>query len=232
MKRIIIAVLAVLLTVAFASCETRPDESAKGSVNQSVQSDSEEYDEYPDNASDSFIKSGSNGMFEYSIYGRHAEITKYIGSEKSVKIPKGIERKKVTVIGEEAFQDKESVTEVIIPDTVEKIGKKAFYRCFYLDTVSGGDSVTHIDELAFAYDGRLKSFNFGAKLISVANKAFMWCNSIDRISYRPPATPWETEPSFAAPARKSSFLRTESSGPWAKKRLCVCIRSNRYAIRI
>ena len=55
----------------------------------------------------------------------------------------------VTKIGDGAFQYCESLTSVVIPDSVTEIGEEAFEGCTSLTSVVIPDSVTEIGEEAF-----------------------------------------------------------------------------------
>ena len=64
----------------------------------------------------------------------------------------------VTVIGQCAFYNCDSLTSVTIPDSVTTIGDYAFYECRSLTSVTIGDSVTTIGEWAFGYCINLHEF--------------------------------------------------------------------------
>ena len=63
-------------------------------------------------------------------------ITKYVGAKKEVRIPPNIQNNPVTGIGKSAFGYKESITRVIIPDSVTSIGGYAFSGCNSLTSVT------------------------------------------------------------------------------------------------
>ena len=69
----------------------------------------------------------------------------YAGPGKEVKIPKG-----VWYIGEEAFAFCDQVTGVVLPEGVESIGHRAFWKSG-IRTVSLPETLTRIGELAFAW---------------------------------------------------------------------------------
>ena len=56
---------------------------------------------------------------------------------------------RVTGIGKEAFLECDSLTSIIIPDTVTSIGKDAFCECTSLTSVVIPNGVTSIEEGAF-----------------------------------------------------------------------------------
>ena len=64
----------------------------------------------------------------------------------------------VTMIGNNAFYEKKTLTGITLPNSVTTIGEKAFYNCRSLTNVTIGDSVTSIGESAF-YGTRLTSVN-------------------------------------------------------------------------
>ena len=68
-----------------------------------------------------------------------------------VIIPDTYNGKAVTIIGERAFYDCDSLTSMVIPDSITSIGKEAFYHCESITSVVIGDSVTSISDDAF-YD--------------------------------------------------------------------------------
>lgn len=87
------------------------------------------------------------------IYENDGEGIKIIGCDDSVsgslEIPSEIEGLPVTEIGESAFEECESLTEIIIPDTVKVIGEYAFCGCISLSSVIIGGGVTSIGQGAF-----------------------------------------------------------------------------------
>ena len=64
------------------------------------------------------------------------KVIRYIGAEADVRIPDG-----VTIIGEEAFYECESLVSVTIPGSVKSIGEEAFYGCASLTEVKYGGTL-------------------------------------------------------------------------------------------
>ncbi len=77
-------------------------------------------------------------------------ITGYNGAGGDVEIPAEIDGVAVTGIGDNAFQDCDTLTSVIIPASVTSIGSYAFYDCTYLESVAIPDGISSISSYAFS----------------------------------------------------------------------------------
>lgn len=100
-------------------------------------------------------------------------LTDYQGQGQQVTIPEG-----VTEIADEAFVYFKEIKEVIIPDSVIKIGNSAFYPSVVnhewcsMDTLQLGDGVRTIGVSAFANNERMRQITFGSALEKIGNGAF------------------------------------------------------------
>lgn len=110
------------------------------------------------------------------------EIVGYKVSDESmdtvVVIPSEIEDVPVTKICASAFSWKETLTEIIIPDTVTIIENAAFYNCPDLKVVVIPDSVTYIGESAFQNCSSLEYVLLGNGLVEIGDIAFKDCASL------------------------------------------------------
>jgi hypothetical protein len=88
------------------------------------------------------------------------EITKYVGSQKEVRIPPTIQNFKVTSIGAGAFRGNRNIASVTIPNSVTTIGNEAFSGCTSLASVTIPSSVTRIEAGAFQDCTNLTSVTF------------------------------------------------------------------------
>lgn len=86
--------------------------------------------------------------FLYALNGDKATITGYVGSDKVLTIPSKIDGYTVVAIADSAF-DSDTLTNVVIPNTVTKIGWFAFKECSSLKSVTVPESVTSIGYSAF-----------------------------------------------------------------------------------
>lgn len=94
----------------------------------------------------------------FTISNNKVTITKYKGVSPNIVIPNEIEGKPVTELGDYLFQGK-AVTDVIMPDSIEKIGEGVFEDCKKLTKVILSDSLKELP--AFTFDGcsKLKTIN-------------------------------------------------------------------------
>ena len=96
----------------------------------------------------SSLKVGRNEEYEYYESATEIEITKYIGNEKEVVIPKEINGKAVTKIGNFAFANSKIIS-VEFNENVKKIGEKAFYNAKELEKIIQTDNIEYIYNYAF-----------------------------------------------------------------------------------
>ncbi len=89
------------------------------------------------------IRTTNSNQFEF----KNGIITKYIGKDKIVIIPKTINNKKVTSIGDRAFESCTGLPELTLPDGVS-IGDRAFFGCTGLTELTLPDGVS-IGDRAF-----------------------------------------------------------------------------------
>lgn len=75
-----------------------------------------------------------SGEWEYTVSSSEATVTKYDGNSLHIEIPSMIDGYPVTGIGKGVFADS-NITEVIIPESIESIGSRAFADCKYLKQI-------------------------------------------------------------------------------------------------
>ncbi len=77
----------------------------------------------------------------------------------------------------------QSITEIVLPKTVEIIEKMAFARCAQLTTVHLGANVSEIQERAFYDCTMLDGIELPATLTRLKAYAFEGCTSLTEISF-------------------------------------------------
>ena len=81
-----------------------------------------------------------------------------------------------------AFEECQSLRDVIIPKNIMSIGENAFYGCKSLTSVVIPESVTSIGEDAFIGCSGLISMVIPRSLTALENGVFAWCSSLKNIS--------------------------------------------------
>ncbi|MBQ3441872.1 MAG: leucine-rich repeat domain-containing protein [Selenomonadaceae bacterium] len=119
--------------------------------------------------------------FEYERVNSEITIEKYHGSKASVNIPTKIKGLPVTEIGDFAFSDCSSLTNITIPDSVTSIGREAFLNCNSLKSIIIPDSVGDIGESAFLNCSSLESIIIPNSITSIGDSAFSGCRSLTNI---------------------------------------------------
>ena len=104
-------------------------------------------------------------------------------------------------IGEKAFSDCANLASIMIPNSVEKIGSNAFYRCNALADVNGliivrdvlygcckpcenieiPVGVTKIDSRAFAWDNRIRRIVIPNSVRCIGDSAFELCENLSEL---------------------------------------------------
>ena len=96
----------------------------------------------------------------------------------------------VTTIGDYAFEDCDSLTNINIPDSVTTIGFCAFRDCDSLTSVTIGDSVTTIGDYAFLSCDSLTSVTIGNSVTTIRYRAFDGCRSLTDVYYSGTQEQW------------------------------------------
>lgn len=138
-------------------------------------------------------------------YNGGFEITYYEGSSSNPLIPKYVQGKAITRIGEQAFYNNNNIKNIYIPNTVTSIGKmafawcnratsltipnsvtviedEAFYACQYLTDISIPDSVTSIGYSSFGNCNNLKTVKLSNNLTVIPESAFYYCPELESVT--------------------------------------------------
>ena len=101
----------------------------------------------------------------------YAIADRYMGESTYVKISSTMFGVPVRALGEESFINA-NVQHVVIPDSVERIGKRAFKNCTALHTVEIGNKVEAIDSEAFQGCDSLRTVRLPASLKRLGSACF------------------------------------------------------------
>lgn len=110
-------------------------------------------------------------------------LVKYLGTDKTVSVPASVE-----VIGQDAFDENDSIEKVILPDSVTKIEAYAFWGCDSLNTVVLGEGLLEVGDFVFANCKGLKEMNLPENIRSIGIQAFVDCVNLTDITIPPEVT--------------------------------------------
>ncbi|MCL2013394.1 MAG: leucine-rich repeat protein [Oscillospiraceae bacterium] len=113
----------------------------------------------------------TEGDYEYTVSNGAATITKYNGIGGNINLPGSLGGFPVRVIGSSAFRMNETVTGVVIPNSVIEIGSSAFGYCSMLTSVTLSDSLETIGNFAF-WNTNLASINIPVSVTWIGQNVF------------------------------------------------------------
>ena len=122
----------------------------------------------------------SDGLEFEAVEGGYA-VVGYSGSDLHVVIPDTHEGKPVVAIGEEAFRDHDTLTNVTIPDGVTTIDSFAFHGCTSLVSIELPNSLTTVGGFAFFDCTSLLSIRLGKGVTTIEGFAFADCVALKSI---------------------------------------------------
>lgn len=87
----------------------------------------------------------------------------------------------VTAVEEQAFNERDNITSVVLPDSITDIGRKAFANCSRLLSVKLPSSLKYIRYRTFADCVSLSSIDIPGSVVEIEREAFEGCRSLSYI---------------------------------------------------
>ena len=110
------------------------------------------------------------------------EITDYHDFDTEIMIPETHNGKKVTSIGEKAFEGNKRLTNVIITNNINNIGNYAFSGCKNLESINIPGSVTELGRYAFTGCSKLTKIKLPYSLTTIKGATFFDCPNLIKVS--------------------------------------------------
>lgn len=127
-------------------------------------------------------RSGSIGSLSYEITPIGAIITDCHFAVTEMIVPEYILGFPVSSIGDNAFEDCVSLTDLTLPDSIISFGGNAFGNCSSLLDFNMPSSLISIGYAAFNRCDKLTSINLPEGLISIGRGAFNYCENLQNVS--------------------------------------------------
>lgn len=126
-------------------------------------------------------RQGSEGL-EITKYDSYCEVKGFGNcTDAVVVIPAYYEGVPVKIIGQSAFQDCKTMTEVYIPETVTKIRQWAFYNCENLQQVHFSEGLQTLEDLVFIWCESLQQISFPDSVTTMGHSLFNECVSLKTV---------------------------------------------------
>lgn len=129
-----------------------------------------------------------SGDYEYVVLEDNtAKITKYLGTEDvpELQIPSSIDEYTVTVIGKEAFKGVQCIRKVYTPDTLTKIEEYAFANSTIKNALMNRSKLlTEIGQYAFSECKNLIQADMPVSLVTLGDYAFYYCDKLKTAQFR------------------------------------------------
>ncbi|MCL2813959.1 MAG: leucine-rich repeat protein [Oscillospiraceae bacterium] len=109
------------------------------------------------------------------------EITGFLGALTIVDIPDAIDGIPVISIGDSAFYNCRTLTQIILPDGLKSIGERAFYNCENLTEINIPAGVSKIGDRTFYNCGKLAIITIPDGLEAIGEYAFYNCDSLTSV---------------------------------------------------
>lgn len=115
----------------------------------------------------------------------------YIGPEELI-IPEVVGGEYVTALSERCFAGCKSITTVILPDSLNEIGKSAFSRCDRLRAIYIPSGVTAIGNYAFFGCPSLEAISIPDSVTEMGTQVFQQCDKLNCVFYGDTFARWQT----------------------------------------
>ena len=133
-------------------------------------------------------KVDETGLYSYVVLDDDtAKITKYNGTEPVIEleIPSSLDDYTVTVIGTEAFKDVQTITVVRTPDTLTKIEEYAFANSSVKKALMNRSPLlTEIGAYAFSECKNLVQTDMPRDLETLGTYAYHYCDNLKIVQFR------------------------------------------------
>ncbi len=130
--------------------------------------------------------------FEYYETEKGITVTKYLGNDTNVIFPESIDGLAVTAIEIRIFSSDKSIKSVILPDSVEYIGDRAFFGCESLESIKLPKNLKEIGDYSISDCNLLKEITVPQGVQKIGNEAFSMNRGLQSVSLPEGIKEWGT----------------------------------------
>lgn len=120
--------------------------------------------------------------FETEFSGSGIKITSYTGEDKTIVIPKTINGKPVVEIDNKVFYKNDKIEKVTLPESLKKIGNRAFANCSNLKEVTFKSDYTDCGEALFE-NSAIEKAVLPKRLQKITTGMFRNCKYLTAVSF-------------------------------------------------
>lgn len=132
---------------------------------------------------DTLVSGISSGEYEYtrSENTKTARISKYKGMADVLEIPQTLDNLPVVAVEKNAFAGNETIKQLVLPSSMERIESGAFKNCTALTTVKLGEKLTEIGDYAFTGCTTLSAVSLPDTVTKIGSNAFSGCATLEKV---------------------------------------------------
>ena len=162
------------------------------------------------------LNSTRSGDYDYAEINGETVLTFCYSSDDVITVPDTIDGKKVDAIYTSCFNATCQATEVIIPDGISEIKRRAFYMCGNLKKITAAESVKTIGDNAFDSCTALESVELpGAE--KIGNGIFTGCNALKLFKAGGSLQTWDDEEPFVFCSALEEISITDGNGNFSSE---------------
>lgn len=128
---------------------------------------------------------GKNEYIDFKLSKNNYQQAGILSLNGDINIPETFEynnqKYKLVEIEDLGFATCLEITSINIPDSVTKIGYKAFYNCKNLNTIIMKDGIEYIGEEAFCYCENLTNLSMPNSISEIGKNAFKGCSKLESV---------------------------------------------------
>ena len=149
------------------------------------------------------------GTLYFDVKEDHAVLISYSGADSLVTVPDTVSGKPVTVVGKGAFSEEETITSIVLPDSVGEIGANAFAGTAGLEQIHLPAGLRTIGMAAFR-DSAIGEIDLPEGLEKIGRAAFLGCG-LESVEL--PASLQETGSAPFARCEKLTEIKVSDGNP-------------------